>query len=192
MSKLSDLTKTKASRVMGIDCSTHSLAFCVFYNRRPVKWGKIQFHGSNFWERLADASNKVRAVSQDFEVDYIVFESAILAKVKNADTTIKLSMVYGACISELMRTGTQVVTVKPLEWQSYIGNPNFTKTQKDALRLEVPGKSASWYSGEVRNRRKQITMDYFNAKWPHLNLTDNDVGDSFGLAHFGYYKLTKR
>ena len=192
MSKLGDLTKTKASKVMGIDCSTHSLACCVFYNRRPVKWGKIVFNGSNIWERLADASNKLRAVAGDFDVDYIVFESAILAKVKNADTTIKLSMVYGACIAELMRTGTQVVTVRPLEWQSYIGNPNFTKTQKDALKLEVPGKSASWYSGEIRSRRKQRTMDYFNAKWPHLNLTDNDVGDSFGLAHFGYYKLTKR
>lgn len=192
MSKLGDLTKTKASKVMGIDCSTHSLAFCVFYNRRPVKWGKIIFNGSNIWERLADASSKLRAVADDFDVDYIVFESAILAKVKNADTTIKLSMVYGACIAELMRTGTQVVTVKPLEWQSYIGNTNFTKTQKDALKLEVPGKSASWYSGEIRGRRKQRTMDYFNAKWPHLNLTDNDVGDSFGLAHFGYYKLTKR
>lgn len=177
---------------MGIDCSTHSLAFCIFYNRRPVRYGKILFQGADIWERLADASNKVRAVADDFDVDYIAFESAILAKVSNAAVTIKLAMVYGACIAELMRTGTKIVTPKPLEWQSYIGNPNFTKSEKDALKLEIPGKSASWYSGEIRTRRKQRTMDFFNQKWPHLNLTDNDVGDAFGLAYYCYYKLTVR
>jgi Holliday junction resolvasome RuvABC endonuclease subunit len=186
------LSKTKASRVMGIDCSTHSLAFCVFYNRRPTRWGKIEFEGADVFERMRDAANKMRALKDQFEVDYIVFESAILAKVSNADTTIKLAMVYGICIAELMNQGTKVVTAKPLEWQSFIGNPNFKKSEKDALKAERPGMSVGWYSNEIRNRRKQRTMDYFNKKWPHVNLTDNDVGDSFGLAYFGYYKLTRR
>lgn len=190
--KLGDLNKTKASRVMGIDCSTHSLAFCIFYNRRPVKWGKIMFNGADFWERLADASNKVRAVANDFDVDYIAFESAILAKTKNADVTIKLAMVYGACIAELMRTNTKIVTPRPLEWQSFIGNPNFTKAEKDALKVEVPNRSASWYSGEIRQRRKMRTMDFFNKRWPELNITDNDVGDAFGLAYYAYNNLTVR
>jgi Holliday junction resolvasome RuvABC endonuclease subunit len=190
--KLASLAKVKAGRVMGIDCSTHSLAFCVFYNRRPVRWGKIEFVGSDVFERMRDAAQKMHALAETFDVDYIVFESAILAKVSNADTTIKLAMVYGVCIAELMNQGTKVVTVKPLEWQSYINNPNFTKTQKEALKKERPGMSAGWYSNEIRNRRKQKTMDYFNKKWPHLNLTDNDVGDAFGLAYFGYYKHTRR
>ncbi len=189
---LVDLKRTRASRVMGIDCSTHSLAFCIYFNRRPIKWGKILFEGNDVFERLEDAANKLRAVKDEFEVDYIAFEAAIMAKTKNPDVTIKLAMVYGACIAELMRKGVKVVTVQPLSWQSFIGNPNFKIAEKNALKKEFPGKSASWYSTKIRELRKQKTMDYFNKKWPEMNITDNDVGDSFGLAHYGYYQLTTR
>ncbi|QIN94061.1 RuvC-like resolvase [Streptomyces phage Wakanda] len=189
---LGALKKTKASKVMGIDCSTHALAFTVFYNRRPIHWGKIVFEGADVFERLSDAADKLRAVKDEFDVDYIAFEGAIMAKVKNPDVTIKLAMVYGACIAELMRKNVKVVTVKPLEWQSYIGNPNFKKAEKDALKLEFPGKSVSWYSTKIREIRKQRTMDFFNKKWPHMALTDNDVGDSAGIAYFAYYTLTSR
>jgi Holliday junction resolvasome RuvABC endonuclease subunit len=189
---LGDLKKVKASRVMGIDCSTHSLAFTVFWNRRPVEWGKINFYGATVFDRLSDAADKVRAVAGDFDVDYIAFESAILAKVQNADVTIKLAMVYGVVIAELLRSHTEVITVKPLEWQSFIGNPNFKKAEKDALKQEYPGKSATWYSNKIRELRKQKTMDYFNRKWPQMNLNDNDVGDSAGIAYFAYHRLTTR
>jgi Holliday junction resolvasome RuvABC endonuclease subunit len=189
---LVDLKRTKAQRVMGIDCSTHSLAFTIFYNRRPIQWGKIEFEGADVFERLEDAANKLRAVKDEFNVDYIAFESAILAKTKNADVTIKLAMVYGACIAELMRKGVKVVTVKPLSWQSYIGNPNFKAAEKNALKAEYPGKSTSWYSAKIREIRKQRTMDYFNKKWPKMALMDNDVGDSCGIAYYAYYMLTTR
>jgi Holliday junction resolvasome RuvABC endonuclease subunit len=189
---LADLRKTKASKVMGIDCSTHSLAFTIFYNRRPIQWGKINFEGADVFERLSDAAEKLRAVKDEFDVDYIAFEGAIMAKVKNPDVTIKLAMVYGACIAELMRKNVKVVTVKPLEWQSFIGNPNFKPAEKVALKSEFPGKSTSWYSSKTREIRKQRTMDYFNKKWPKMQLTDNDVGDSAGITYFGYYMLTTR
>lgn len=189
---LGSLSKTKASKVMGIDCSTQSLAFCVFFNRRPIHWGKINFEGADVFERLSDAADKLKAVKDEFDVDYIAFEGAIMAKVRNPDVTIKLAMVYGACIAELMRKGVKVVTVKPLEWQSFIGNPNFKKAEKEALKKEFPGKSTSWYSSKTREIRKQRTMDYFNKKWPHMKLTDNDVGDACGISYFAYYTLTKR
>lgn len=186
------LGKTKASKVMGIDCSTHSLAFAVFYNRKPIYWGKIVFEGADVFERLSDAADKLRAVKDQFDVDYIAFEGAIMAKVRNPDVTIKLAMVYGACIAELMRKNVKVVTVKPLEWQSFINNPNFKKAEKDSLRIEYPGKSIAWYSAKTREIRKQRTMDFFNKKWPSMKLTDNDVGDACGLAYFAYYNLTTR
>lgn len=192
LDKLKKAVRPKAKRVLGIDCSTHSLAFCIFYNRRPVKWGKINFNGADVFERIHDAAEKVRAVKDEFDVDYIVIESAIMAKVQNPDVTIKLAYVYGAVMAELMRKGVKVVTVKPTEWQNYIGNKNFTKEEKEALRAEFPGKSTAWYSTKTREIRKQRTMDFFNKKWPHMNLTDNDVGDSAGIAYFGYHKLTAR
>lgn len=192
--KLASLSKAKAGRVMGIDCSTHALAFCIFEDDKPVKWGKILFEGADVFERMNDASRKVRAFfkTKEFDVDYIAFESAILAKTANADVTIKLAMVYGVCIAEIMRTKTKVVTVQPLSWQSYIGNPNFKKAEKEAVKAEFPGKSASWYSTKIRELRKQKTMDFFNAKWPEMKLTDNDVGDACGIGWFAYYTLTTR
>lgn len=177
---------------MGIDCSTHSLAFTIFHNRRPIQWGKIVFEGADVFERLEDAANKLRAVKDSFNVDYIAFEGAIMAKVKNPDVTIKLAMVYGACIAELMRKNVKVVTVQPLSWQSFIGNPNFKAAEKNALKAEFPGMSASWYSTKIRAIRKQRTMDYFNKKWPHMELEDNDVGDSCGIAYYAYHTLTTR
>ncbi|QWT29966.1 RuvC-like resolvase [Streptomyces phage TunaTartare] len=189
---LASLQKTKAKRVMGIDCSTHSLAFTIFHNRKPIQWGKIEFDGADVFERLEDAANKLRAVKDSFNVDYIAFEGAIMAKVKNPDVTIKLAMVYGACIAELMRKNVKVVTVQPLSWQSFIGNPNFKTAEKNALKAEFPGMSASWYSTKIRAIRKQRTMDIFNKKWPEMNLTDNDVGDSCGIAYYAYHTLTTR
>lgn len=189
---LANLQKTRARKVMGIDCSTHSLAFTIFHNRRPIQWGKIVFEGADVFERLEDAANKLRAVKDEFDVDYIAFEAAILARTKNADVTIKLAMVYGACIAELMRKNVKVVTVKPLTWQSFIGNPNFKPAEKLALKKEFPDKSATWYSTKIRELRKQRTMDYFNKKWPKMELTDNDVGDSAGIAYYAYHSLTTR
>lgn len=192
LNALKDLRKQKAGRVLGIDCSTKSLAFCVVYNRKPVKWGKIEFQGADVFERMADAANKVRAIKDEFDVDYIAFEGAIMAKVRNPDVTIKLAMVYGACIAELMRKGVKVVTVQPLTWQSYLGNPNFKAAEKTKLRLDYPGKSTAWYSSKTRELRKQKTMDFFNKKWPSMNLTDDDVGDSCGIAYYAYHNLTHR
>lgn len=177
---------------MGIDCSTHSLAFCIFWNRHPIQWGKVLFEGATIYDRLVDAGDKAHALAPQFDVDYIVMESAILGKTKNVDVTIKLSYVYGAVLRELKKSHTQVETVKPTEWQFYLGNKNFTTAEKAKLKSDFPGMSTSWYSQKTREIRKQRTMDFFNKKWPHMNLTDDDVGDSCGIAYYGYHKLTTR
>jgi hypothetical protein len=49
--KLADLVKTKANRVLGIDASTNSVAFCLMENDKPLKWGKINFVGQDIYER---------------------------------------------------------------------------------------------------------------------------------------------
>ena len=190
---ISNLKTTQAKRVMGMDCSTFSIAFCIMENRRPIKWGKINFDGADVFERMHDASIKIRSVKDEFDVDFIAFEAAILAKVGgNAATTIKLAMVYGACIVELMNKGVKVETVLPIVWQPGIGNPTFKKADKAALKIEHPNKSISWYGTEIRRIRKQRTMDFINGKWPEMNITDNDVGDACGIAYYSYYNLTHR
>ena len=187
--KLADLVKTKAHRVLGIDASTNSIAFCLMENDKPLKWGKINLVGVDIYEKIYDAKKKMALMLDELKSDYIVVEGAIL--VRSPDAVIKLSYVYGVVIAELMSTGAKVITISPSAWQSYIGNKNPTKEEKSAIRLANPGYADSWYKNQIRNMRKQRTVDYFNNKYS-LSLTDFDVADSFGIAHYSNQVLTKR
>ena len=187
--KLADLIKIKAHRVLGIDASTNSVAFCIMENNKPLKWGKINFVGSDIFEKIHDAKNKMHVMLDELKSDYIVVEGAIL--VRSPDAVIKLSYVYGVVIAELMSTGAKVITISPSSWQAYIGNKNPTKDEKQAIRVKNPGYADSWYKTQLRNMRKQRTVDYFNSKYG-IKLDDFDVADSFGIAHYANKVLTER
>jgi Holliday junction resolvasome RuvABC endonuclease subunit len=186
---LASLIKTKAYRVLGIDASTNSVAFCLMENDNPIKWGKIEFTGSDIFEKIYDAKNKMNAMLNELKSDYIVVEGAIL--VRSPDAVIKLSYVYGVVIAELMSTGASVITISPSSWQAYIGNKNPTKEEKAAIRIKNPGYADSWYKNQLRNMRKKRTVDYFNNKYK-LDLSDFDVADAFGIAHYSNQVLTER
>ena len=186
---LASLKKTKANRVLGIDASTNSIAFCLMENDVPLKWGKINIVGNDIYEKIYDAKNKMSVMLDELKSDYIVVEGAIL--VRSPDAVIKLSYVYGVVIAELMSTGAKVITISPSAWQAYIGNKNPTKEEKAGIRLANPGYADSWYKNQLRNMRKQRTVDYFNKKYS-ISLDDFDVADSFGIAHYSNQVLTKR
>jgi Holliday junction resolvasome RuvABC endonuclease subunit len=186
---LASLVKTKASKVLGIDASTNSIAFCLMENDVPLKWGKINLAGNDIYEKIYDAKVKMSVMLDELQADYIAVEGAVL--VRSADAVIKLSYVYGVVIAELMSTGAKVITIAPTSWQAYIGNNNPTKQEKAAIRLANPGYADSWYKNQLRNMRKQRTADYFNRKYK-LSLSDFDVADSFGIAHYANKELTKR
>ena len=187
--KLASLVKTKANRVLGIDASTNSIAFCLMEGDVPLKWGKINLVGEDIYEKIYDAKNKMAMRLDELKSDYIVVEGAIL--VRSPDAVIKLSYDYGVVIAELMSTGAKVITISPSAWQAYIGNKNPTKDEKSAIRLANPGYADSWYKNQLRNMRKQRTVDYFNKKYS-LQISDFDVADSFGIAHYSNQVLTKR
>ena len=185
---LGSLSKPKVHKVLGIDASTNSVAFCLMNNGTPVKWGKIEFTGSDIYEKIYDAKVKVHAMLNELKADYIAVEGAVL--VRSPDAVIKLSYVYGVVIAELMSTGSKVTTISPTAWQAFIGNKNPTKAEKEKLRAENPGYADSWYKNKMRNIRKQRTVDYFNYKYD-LVLKDFDVADSFGIAYYASMELTK-
>lgn len=186
---LASLKKTKANRVLGIDASTNSIAFCLMENDTPLKWGKINLVGNDIYQKIYDAKVKTSAMLKELKADYIVVEGAVL--VRSADAVIKLSYVYGVVIAELMSTGAEVITISPTAWQAYIGNKNPTKEEKVGIRLANPGYADSWYKNQLRNMRKQRTVDYFNKKYS-ISLEDFDVADSFGIAHYSNQVLTTR
>ena len=187
--KLAELVKTKANRVLGIDASTNSVAFCLMENDKPLKWGKIDFVGADIYEKIYDAKVKMNVMLDELKSDYIAVEGAIL--VRSPDAVIKLSYVYGVVIAELMSTGAKVITISPSSWQAFIGNKNPTKDEKSEIRLKNPGYADSWYKTQLRNMRKQRTVDYFNNKYK-ISLDYFDVADSFGIAHYANKVLTER
>ena len=187
--KLAELVKTKAHRVLGIDASTNSVAFCLMENNVPIKWGKIEFTGSDIYEKIYDAKVKMHAMLDQLKSDYIVVEGAVL--VRSPDAVIKLSYVYGVVIAELMASGARVITISPTAWQAHIGNKNPTKAEKEALKIANPGYADSWYKNKMRNIRKQRTVDWTKNKFG-IDLDDFDVADAFGIAYYSNTVLTER
>jgi len=181
---LKKLIKQNASTVMGVDSSTNSFAFCLF-DGKPVKWGKIEFHGNNIYDKVIDCRDKIPFIKEEFNPDYICIESAIM--VKSQAVAIHMAMIVGSLISELAKDSKSIITVPPSEWQNYIGNKNLTKAEKESLRKDYPGKSESWYRNSSRNLRKQRTMDFVNNTY-NLSISDNDVGDAISIAHYAFNK----
>ena len=185
------LTKVKAKRVCGIDASTNSLAFAVFEDDKPVHCGEVKFNGSTVFERLQDAKRKTNALVKAGVLtgDYVVIESAIM--VRNIQTAIDLAYVYGAILGELGASAGKLEKVAPISWQSGIGNPNLKKHEKDAIKTEFPGKSASWYQNKGRQIRKQRTLDIARQYFDIPSNSDN-IGDAVGLALYVSKTLTRR
>ena len=77
---LASLIKTKANRVLGIDASTTSIAFCLMENDTPIKWGKINLVGNDIYEKIHDAKNKMHTMLGELKSDYIAVEGAILVR----------------------------------------------------------------------------------------------------------------
>lgn len=166
---------------MGIDASTMSMAFCLMSDQEVIKYGEIFFEGDSVFERAVDANKKIKALKASIDYDMIAIESAII--VNSAVVGIKMAYVFGAIVAELCRGGQPIIEVKPLAWQSYIGNKAWTAAQKAELKKNNPKKSVSWLKAEMRKQRKQTTIDYFNKKYGTKIESDN-VADAFGVAYY--------
>jgi len=188
--------KERVVRALGIDCSTKSLAYACFEGDKPLYCGEIFFEGKTVFARLKDARVKTQALldssdimgTDHFKADYVAIEAAIA--VKNVKTAILLAYVYGAVMSVLMQNGAEVVEVPPITWQSYIGNPNLKKAEKDQMKAENPGKSASWYQNKGRLFRKQRTLEFARQFFTIESGSDN-IGDAVGVAYYAANKLTR-
>lgn len=185
MASLSSLATYKTPRtVIGIDCSTKTLAYAKFKDGKFVSCGEIFFEGATLWERLSFIHKRVAGLveSGELQADFIAFEGAILVG-NNARTGISLAYVYGAVIGALMQKGIKVETVPPITWQSFIGNKNFTKTEREEVKKDYPGKSTSWYSNKVREMRKQKTLE-FSRQFDPISSGSDNIGDAVGIAYY--------
>lgn len=170
------------ARVMGIDCSTNSVAFSLFHNKKLVRYGEVEFEGQNVFERLAHGQRVVRALKKELQADRVIIESAVY--VQNKRTVILLSYAYGAIIAALIDSGAAVDEISPLVWQRAIGNPPLTKGEKAAIVEENPGRSKAWYSNANREFRKARTMELINEKYG-TGVTSDNVSDAIAIGAVG-------
>lgn len=177
---LAKLVKPKAHKVLGIDASTNSFAFCLMEERVAVKWGEIIFEGADVYERILDAKRKIKAFKNQLDTDFVVMEAAI--SVKSVATGIKMAYVFGAIMGELLTDNIKVVEIHPITWQSYLGNKNFTKAEKQAVKDEFPGKSENWYKGKIRELRKARTITF--VKGMGIDTENDNVADAAGIAWY--------
>jgi Holliday junction resolvasome RuvABC endonuclease subunit len=186
---LSDIHKTRAQKVMGIDCSTKSIAFTMFDGEEFHKCGEVFFEGATVFDRVYDAHKKTMALFEYFNPDFVAIEAAIM--VRSTSVAIKMAYVFGAVIAALLQNGAKVVEVAPISWQSFIGNKNLTKLEKDAIKKEFPGKSATWYQNKGRLIRKQRTIDFAKKNFG-IELESDNVADSLGIAWWAVKNKTRR
>jgi Holliday junction resolvasome RuvABC endonuclease subunit len=182
---LAKLAKIKGHKVLGIDASTNSLAFCLMEDKKAVKWGEIQFEGNDVYQRILDAKRKIKSFKNELDTDFVVIEAAI--SVKSVHTGIKMAYVFGAIMGELLNDNIEVVEVHPITWQSYLGNKNFTKAEKLAVKNEFPGKSETWYKGKIREIRKQRTIDF--ARKMGIKTESDNVADAAGIAWYAVNEI---
>jgi hypothetical protein len=191
-SKLTDLHKAEAKLTLGIDCSTHSLAFGIFQGLEPVTCGEVKFEGKDVFQRLGDAHRKTPALIKSglLQGDYVAFEGAIIQG-NNAKVGIYLSYVYGAVMGALMDDNKKVVTVPPITWQSWIGNPNLKPFERQEIKVDYPDKSDSWRKNFGRQLRKQRSLKFARQFFPIENGSDN-VGDAVCIAWYAVNNLTTK
>ena len=184
---LAKLHKIKAHRILGVDASTNSIAFCIFEDMKVVMYGEVKFEGSDVYERTLDAKRKVAGLRRIglFDVDFMAIEAGVV--VKSAATGIKMAYVFGAIMGEILDDNIKVIEVHPITWQSYIGNKNYTKAQKDSVKQEFPDHAESWYKNKIRERRKDFTKNYV----ANLGVTteSDNVSDAAGIAWYAVNNL---
>jgi hypothetical protein len=153
--------------------------------KTPIKWGEIQFDGSDVYERILDAKRKIKSFKNELDTDFVVIEAAI--SVKSVATGMKMAYVFGAIMGELLSDNVEVVEVHPITWQSYLGNKNYTKAEKEAIKLEFPGKSDNWIKGKIRERRKQRTIDFVRTLG--IKTESDNVADAAGIAWYAVNEI---
>jgi len=175
----------KPKTICSIDASTNSLAFALFNTTDNTlsSVGKINFSGSNTYEKVMDAGKKVKAfIDYHGGFEAIVIEHTVF--MNSPKTAADLALVQGAILGAAGQAGTTVIgRVAPITWQNYIGNKKISKEEKLSIKQQNPGKSDSWLKGHERELRKQRTIRFVNTIYDR-DITDNDVADACGIGHW--------
>jgi Holliday junction resolvasome RuvABC endonuclease subunit len=178
------------NNICAIDASTNSIAFAIFNDKELASIGKINFSGSNTYQKLSDAAIKTQAFFDLYGTpEAVVIEHTVF--MNSPKTAADLALVQGAVLGTMGAAGVdQIKSINPIAWQTFIGNGRLTTPEKEVIRSDNPGKSDSWYKAQEREFRKQRTIRFANTIYDR-NITDNDVADAVGIGHYAINNWSK-
>ena len=176
---------------IAVDASSNSMAFAIFtYDNMLSAFGKIIYNHSSksIYDKAGTIGKKsgstVSALIERFEVRTMIIEKPIFAN--SPMTASNLALTQGALVGASFMGGIhRIVGTEPITWQSFIGNKNLTKAEKEKIKLDNPTQSANWLKVHQREVRKQRTMTYVNERFG-LDIKDNDVGDAIGIGCYAW------
>ena len=176
---------------ISVDESSNSMAFAIFtYEDNLSAFGKIIYNHSSksIYDKAGTIGKKsgstVSALIERFGVRTMIIEKPIFAN--SPMTASNLALTQGALVGSSFMGGIhRIVGTEPITWQSYIGNKNLNKAEKEQIKLDNPTQTANWLKNYHRDFRKQRTMDYVNNRFS-LDITDNDVGDAIGIGCYAF------
>lgn len=169
--------------ICAIDASTNNFAFAIYSHNKLAEYGKINFEGSNVYEKVTDACKKSKALFSYYNcMQAIVIEHTVF--MNSPKTAADLALVQGAILGGAGLAGIKTIgRVSPITWQSYIGNKKLTKEEQLQIRSVNPGKSVSWYKSYERDFRKQRTIKLLDILYDK-KIEDYDVADACGIGHW--------
>lgn len=174
---------SQPSVICAIDASTNNIAFTFYTYKNLTDHGKINFEGSNIYEKVIDATAKVKAFFEFYnKTEAIVIEHTVF--MNSPKTAADLALVQGAIIGGAGLAGIKVIgRVSPITWQSFLGNKKLTKEEQLQIRANNPGKSVSWYKTYERDFRKRRTIKLLEIIYDK-KIDDYDVADAAGIGHW--------
>jgi len=177
--------KKNGQRVLGIDHSTNTLAFCISEDGKVKDWGEIPLVGNNVFERMGDLHYKLKYHFGNTTANVLCIEKTV--QVNSRDTVVKLAMIAGVIIGFFAEYGLKVHEVPALTWQSATAKPTLTSPEQAKLKLENPGRTKSWYSNEARKIRKQRIIDWVETNYGII--APSDAADAICISLYGGSKL---
>jgi len=185
--KLHQLDGTiKASRVLGIDGSTKSFAWCLIEDGKVIEYGEEEFDGDSLYEKTKSAQIAAAKLAA-MKPEYCAFEQVVF--VNNRAVTVKLAYFAGIIIGAMVDKDIVYDDVSPMTWMNYIGNGRFTKAESMALKKDNPGKTKTWHKSNRRTVRKQRTKDWVKKQYGFEPENDN-IADAVGIAYYADEELT--
>jgi len=185
MNLASILSSIKSGRLIAIDPSSHSLAWCVVdldTNKfNLVATGKIDFKDAK------EVNNKFRIIRkgiQDIWEDYQFEEAAIEQSVyiQNFQSSRIISYVIGYTWGILDEYCRSVCDINPLIWKNRIGYKNVSKDDKKAMEEQFGSKGLQKrLTQERKDRVKRIIEKQIGS-----STEDEDINDAIGIALWYY------